>query len=391
MSVEPDQGWSEYKLTDLVALPTGQVDPRKLPYREQPLLAPDHIESGTGQIIELRTSASQGASSGKYVVRPGDVVLSKIRPALRKVALAEFNGTCSADMYPLRSGPDVLPKFLQVELLSKRFSDFAESVSGRTGIPKINRAELASYMVRLPAISEQRRIVKIVDAFAELERSMEREIAKLRITRRSLIDERLAISNTHIAFSEYAVRIQSGWSPSCDQQAPGLDEWGVVRVSAVTQGVFRPEESKRLPPSLDPRENLEIIPGDLLMARANGARDLVGVTCLVGETREKLMLSDKTLRITPGPSCAGGDFLHVLLGATVVRSQIDALLSGSTGQANISQMAVMSLRVPRISISQQEDVVAIAGACNVSIRIKEEELAKIRRVKSAVTSQLLCE
>lgn len=162
MSTELGEIWSECRLTDAVSLPTGQVDPRNSPYLQQPLLAPDLVESQTGRIIQLETAYSQGAASGKYVVLPGDVILSKIRPALRKVALANFEGTCSADMYPLRPQSRLLPEFLHALLLGERFSTFAETVSGRTGIPKVNRRDLSDYVIRFPSVSEQRRIIDVL-------------------------------------------------------------------------------------------------------------------------------------------------------------------------------------------------------------------------------------
>lgn len=173
-------------------LPSGQVDPRGMPYREQVLLAPDHVESRTGRVIGKETAEFQGAVSGKYVVQPDDVVLSKIRPALRKVALADFVGTCSADMYPLRVTSEVLPKFLWVTLLSEEFSRFAESVSGRTGIPKLNRKDLALYSMCVPPLNDQQRIVETLDAWDLKVANDEHELQKLRVLKQGLADDLLS-------------------------------------------------------------------------------------------------------------------------------------------------------------------------------------------------------
>jgi type I restriction enzyme S subunit len=122
------------------------------------LVAPDHIETGSGRLLRRRTAADQGAISGKYLFKSGDVVYSKIRPYLRKAFLATFDGLCSADMYPLTPADDVDSRFVLGVLLDDRFSQFAESVSVRSGIPKINRDELAEFTVLLPPHDEQVRI-----------------------------------------------------------------------------------------------------------------------------------------------------------------------------------------------------------------------------------------
>jgi type I restriction enzyme S subunit len=65
------------------------------------LVAPDHIESKTGRLLQKITASEQHAISGKYLFKPKDIVYSKIRPYLRKAILASFSALCSADMYPL--------------------------------------------------------------------------------------------------------------------------------------------------------------------------------------------------------------------------------------------------------------------------------------------------
>ena len=58
----------------------GQVAPDDEQFREKVLIAPNHIESGTGRILHMETANEQGAISGKYLVEPGDIIYSKIRP-----------------------------------------------------------------------------------------------------------------------------------------------------------------------------------------------------------------------------------------------------------------------------------------------------------------------
>ena len=184
--------WEIARLTCHVSLPTGQVDPRQQPYRDWPLLAPDHVESGTGRVLDVRTAAEQNAISGKYVFERGDVVYSKIRPYLRKAILAEWTGLCSADMYPLRPEPGTLvPRYLLAIVLGEPFSRFAESVSMRSGFPKINREELGEYRMALPSREEQIRIVGVLNAQDARIRAEEAALAKLRQIKSGLMDDLL--------------------------------------------------------------------------------------------------------------------------------------------------------------------------------------------------------
>jgi type I restriction enzyme S subunit len=90
---------------------------------------------------------------------------------------------------------------------------------------------------------------------------------------------------------------ESGWSPKCDAEPRRPGEWGVLKVSAVTWGEFRPEENKRLPPSLDARPECEVKPGDFLLSRANTA-ELVARSVIVADgIPDRLMMSDKIVRL----------------------------------------------------------------------------------------------
>ena len=92
--------WVVKRFQRCVHVAEGQVDPEDSKYSEMFLIAPNHIEGGTGRLLAHETADSQGAESGKYFCRAGDVVYSKIRPVLRKVCIASEDCLCSADMYP---------------------------------------------------------------------------------------------------------------------------------------------------------------------------------------------------------------------------------------------------------------------------------------------------
>lgn len=183
--------WEVVPLTNLAHLPSGQLSPRIEPYRSWTLVAPDHIESGTGRLLNRTTAGEQGAISGKYGFESGDIIYSKIRPYLRKAILATFQGLCSADMYPLRPRAEVNPRFLLAVMLGEQFSRFAEGVSMRSGFPKINRKELAEYRTAFPPLAEQREIGRILEEFDDRESSEEKELSKLRTLKQGLMDDLL--------------------------------------------------------------------------------------------------------------------------------------------------------------------------------------------------------
>lgn len=157
------QDWPTYSARRLFTAVKGQVDPKEGPYIDMPHVGPDSIESGTGRLLRerIKTPRELGLRSGKYLFSREHVIYSKIRPALRKVALPDFSGVCSADMYPLLPNADVISReFLALSLLAPPFSQYAIDNSDRNAMPKINRRVLFAYEMAVPDQDMQNAIVK---------------------------------------------------------------------------------------------------------------------------------------------------------------------------------------------------------------------------------------
>ena len=151
-------------LEDVCYIQNGQVDPKVEPYRSMIHIAPDDIQSATGRIIEKKTASEDNVISGNYLFNEKAILYSKIRPNLKKVALPNFSGLCSADMYPIYPLDIIERNYLFYMLLSSNFTQYATSNSIRSAIPKINRQFLMQYKFRLPGIGLQKNFVAATQA-----------------------------------------------------------------------------------------------------------------------------------------------------------------------------------------------------------------------------------
>ena len=97
-------------------------------------------------------------------------------------------------------------------------------------------------------------------------------------------------------FGDVILETESGWSPRCEAAPAAIEEWGVLKLSAVSWGVFNELENKQLLPGTEPRPKLEVRPGDFLMTRSN-TQELVGRSVVVHRTRPRLMISDLHIRV----------------------------------------------------------------------------------------------
>ena len=159
--------WEIAQFARQIEIAEGQVDPKAEPYASMLVIAPNHVESGTGRLLSRETALEQGAISGKYICRDGDVIYSKIRPALAKVTVAPTDCLCSADMYPLRPRNPLQRDYLFWLLLSTGFTAWSTAQSDRVAMPKVNRQTLNNTYIPLPPHPEQASIAQYVTEATE--------------------------------------------------------------------------------------------------------------------------------------------------------------------------------------------------------------------------------
>ncbi|WP_033147957.1 restriction endonuclease subunit S [Prevotella sp. P6B1] len=180
-------GYEKVKLGDVVEVVSGLVDPNTEPYCSQLHVSPANIVGGTNEIVNCVQAKSEGLISDKYPFKAGMILYSKIRPNLNKVAIARFDGICSADMYPLSVLPKANNVYITKLLSSKQFLDYAIKNSGRARMPKLNRETLFSYSFNLPPLALQQQFAEKIQAIEAQKELVKKSIAETQ----QLLDSRM--------------------------------------------------------------------------------------------------------------------------------------------------------------------------------------------------------
>lgn len=181
-------GWTWARFRDIAIIASNLVKPES--YQELPHLAPDNIEKGNGTLLPCRTVREDKVISSNHRFFPGQIVYSKIRPNLAKVVIVDFDGLCSADMYPIDALIDA--RYIQKYMLSETFLTQAVKNDTRVAMPKINQTELNCIAVPTPPLAEQRRIVAKVDELTALVDRLEAAQSAARAAAPRLLDAAVA-------------------------------------------------------------------------------------------------------------------------------------------------------------------------------------------------------
>ncbi|MEM9406756.1 MAG: restriction endonuclease subunit S [Acidobacteriota bacterium] len=184
------------------------------------------------------------------------------------------------------------------------------------------------------------------------------------------------------------LEIEAGWSPSALKRPKEGREWGVLKVSSCSWGTFRPDENKALPPGTHPRVHLEVRDGDFLISRANTI-ELVARSVVVVEPPERLMLSDKTLRLTPSSNACVG-YLNLVNLCKSSRQHYGKHATGtSASMRNVSQGAIRELPIPLPPAAEQSRILEKVEELTTLLDRLEETLRASRESQEAFSASVV--
>jgi restriction endonuclease S subunit len=294
----------------------------------------------------------------KLRFKKGDLIFGRRRAYQRKLAVADFDGICSAHSMVVRARPDiVLPEFLPFLMMSDHFMNRAVEISVGSLSPTINWTTLKLEEFALPPLDQQRRIAEILWA---IDGTTEEYLAAVHACdnwTKAFVDERcldeqfprkpLDVALTAIVAGKSVVGV--------NEPATG-DEYGVLKVSSVGPRGFDPAENKRLIRKEDFVPRFAVTAGDFLITRCN-TKELVGRVCIVPESYPSLMLCDKTIKLEFAADKVFPGFMEAVLKSRALRIQIEARATGTGGaMKNISQADIRALVVPIPDLKKQRDL-----------------------------------
>jgi type I restriction enzyme S subunit len=153
-------GWENKRLGDVC-----QIDKSQGIYTDLPYIGLENIESHTARFIG--STEPQAVKSSTFRFSASHVLYGRLRPYLNKVLAPDFEGHCSTEIFPLKPTADLKREYLLYWLLSNETVDRINATCTGARMPRANVNELLGFEFPLPSLSEQHRIVAILDeAFA---------------------------------------------------------------------------------------------------------------------------------------------------------------------------------------------------------------------------------
>lgn len=341
------------KLRDVVVKTTGSRNPTKAPDDNFIYVDVAAVDNSEKAIVGARSILGADAPSrARKLIKAGDILVSTVRPNLNAVALvpAEMDEQiASTGFCVLRATAKVLPEYLFYFVRSRNFIDGLSVLVAGAMYPAVSDSQVLDQALPLPPLPEQRRIVDILsraEGIVRLRREAKKKAAELIPV---LFLDMFGDPATNPKgwplrqVSDFVAKFEGGKNIQAGSEMQS--GYRILKVSAVTSGIYRESESKPAPDGyLHPQSHI-VRKGDLLFSRAN-TEALVGATALVEETNGRALLPDKLWRFVWAEPVEP-TYIHALFQSSHVRRNLGKLSSGtSASMRNISQAKLYSLSLP---------------------------------------------
>ena len=315
----------------------------------------EHLDSDSLAI--RRWAPPSAVTATKLLFRRGDIIFGRRRVYQRKLAVADFDGICSAHALVLRAKSRVVvPEFLPFFMQSDSFMRRAEAISVGSLSPTINWRTLASEEFALPPPDEQRRIASVLSevtdarqACSHLEHAIMRAELSAMQTGLDRNRHRPAVPVVDLLREPPRNGIFASSISLDDADHVGLK---TVSVCAVDRGRFKPANAlKGVEIDAAAAQPFLVQDGDAFIVRGNGNRELCGQAGLADATYDDLVYPDKLIRLRFDPTRILPAFAVAQWNLPRVHRQITARAKSTSGiwMINGQDVRAHQLMVPPLS------------------------------------------
>lgn len=382
-------GWRRVKFGDVVQLSKARSqDP--LADGIERYVGLEHLEPG-----DLRIRSWGNVADGvtfTSIFQPGQVLFGKRRAYQRKVAVADFSGVCSGDIYVLETKDSkvLLPELLPFICQTDAFFDHAVGTSAGSLSPRTNWTSLADFEFLLPPIAEQTSIASLLLQTVECsERLQQAKVATKALFERLTLDM-LAPRREHYHDNDPLKVFPADWSISTMEQLCRSDSpicYGIVQVGDYDPTGIPTVQIKDLSGDFSgslhrTSKNIEsayvrsrVEPGDVLIS----VKAIIGeVACVPPSFTGNI--SRDLARLRPGPNVDSA-FLVMLLRSAPYRRYIQKYVVGST-RDELSIGTLKKLGVPHPGLERQKAIVALVETTSAAAAQLDQRREQARQLAS---------
>ena len=353
----------------------------------------EHIDPESLKI--RRWGETTDVESSKIIFKSGDIIFGKRRAYQRKLAVADFDGICSAHAMVLRPKTHVvLEEFLPFFMQSDIFMDRAVKISVGGLSPTINWSDIAKEEFALPPLEEQRRITEVLHQAGGLSEKLvllQESAVSAFSSAASIKYSALSDNYPTVQLAEICLKKpQSGIYKSDKYRGSGVPmvNMGELFGNDIIDGEIEMEKVE-----LDETElqRYRLTSNDLLFGRRSVVLEGAGRCILVGDPGDSMVFESSVLRATIDPKKADNRFVFEWLRSPLGHQRIRRIVTFTTvsGVAG-SDVACLPVPIPPLEVQKRiaDEFSGLRGQIGVLSERIEESKKLLKTLRGRVLEEV---
>ena len=383
--------WATEDLGFFVRIVTQQIAPAAFPDETFSHYSLPAFDATGGPLAQ----EGRSIESGKFLLGQPAVLVSKLNP--RKMRVQTFGAAggrravASTEFMvyvPRVDGLDL--HYLKHLLSSTRFAQRLQAVATGTtnSHVRVKPSETLRWPVRVPPLEEQRRIAGILDTIDELIQATERVVSKLTCANEGVISTAIeaAALTGHQSTVEREFEIETGIALNASR-VPRSNPVGYLRVANVQRSEIDTSDIATMEATEDEVRRKALAVGDLLVVEGHASPNEIGRCAVAPRSAEGLLFQNHLFRLRP--SAMPSDLARMILNSAEAKAYWRRVCATSSGlhTINSSMLRAMPISVPRRD--HQRVLSALIVACDSSVSTEQQELRRLRELRSGLAADLL--
>ncbi len=381
-------GWRKVSFGDVVRLSKARSkDP--LADGLERYVGLEHLEPGDLCIRSWGNVADGVTFTSAF--QPGQVLFGKRRAYQRKVAVADFSGVCSSDIYVLetKDATILLPELLPFICQTDAFFGHAVGTSAGSLSPRTNWKSLGDFEFILPPMDEQRRLLNLLLSVEECLASLaEADVAATVLENSRLEDALASVSADRLIAVDKLVSYgpKNGVSPKVNADKRG---YPTLSIGAVRDGCIVADGNTKYAEISKAKAVLfELKANDVLVVRGNGNKLLTGKCGLVDCIPRGCFYPDLLIRLKFDEKIVRPEFAVLQWNSPSTHSLLISRAKSTNGiwKINGSDIRKHTLKVP--TVEEQDALLAEMRAIRAARKDIDIRKVSVQTLKLQVLNSI---